>query len=93
MSANGKSRSVREPLQIYMAPDERRLLDTMAEQTGLSRAEVLRQGLRKFAAEHTGSGGPVQTFMLAMREEPLPSDIAQTHDDHLAQAWTDRHDG
>lgn len=92
MSDRKEPRSVREPLQIYMAPDERRLLDTMAEQTGLSRAEVLRQGLRKFAAEQAGSDGPVQTFMRAMREKALPADIAEAHDDYLARAWTDRHE-
>ena len=86
-----KRRGVREPLQIYMAPDERRLLDSMAEQTGLSRAEVLRQGLRKFAAEKAGSDGPVQTFMRAMREKPLPATIAEAHDEHLARAYADSH--
>lgn len=91
MSNREKPRNIREPLQIYMAPDERRLLDSMAEQTGLSRAEVLRQGLRKFAAEKVGTNGPVQTFMRAMRDQPLPADIAEAHDDHLARAYTDSH--
>src|SRR5665647_2749631 len=31
-----KPRSVREPLQIYMATDERRLLDHLSDETGLS---------------------------------------------------------
>ena len=91
MSNREKTRNVREPLQIYMAPDERRLLDMMAEQTGLSRAEVLRQGLRRFAAEKVGSDGPVQTFMREMRGKPLPADIAEAHDEHLARAYTDSH--
>lgn len=91
MTNRDKPRGVREPLQIYMAPDERRLLDTMAKQTGLSRAEILRQGLRKFAAEKAGSDGPVQEFMRAMREKPLPADIAEAHDDYLARAYTNRH--
>lgn len=91
MNKPTRPRVVREPLQIYMAPDERRLLDSMAEQTGLSRAEILRQGLRKFAADKTGSDGPVQEFMRAMREKPLPADIAEAHDDYLARAYADRH--
>lgn len=91
MTDRSKPRTVREPIQVYMAADERRLLDQMAAQTGLSRAEILRQGLRSFAAEKTGSDGPVQAFMRSMREKPLPADIAEAHDDHLARAYTDTH--
>lgn len=82
---------IREPIQIYMAPDERRFLDTLAHESGLSRAEVLRRGMRSFAAEHAGDDGPMQTFMKSMREHRWPSDIATAHDDHLAKAYADRH--
>lgn len=92
MSNSPKSRSVREPLQIYMASDERRLLDQLSEETGLSRAEILRQGLRQFAMQRAGTGGPMQTLMRSLREKPLASDIALSHDDHLASAYTDHHD-
>jgi hypothetical protein len=82
---------VREPIQIYMAPGERRFLDALAAETGLSRAEVLRRGMRSFAAEQAGDGGPMQTFMKSMRERRWPHDIATAHDDHLAKAYVDRH--
>lgn len=82
---------VREPIQIYMAPGERRFLDTLASETGLSRAEVLRRGMRSFAAEHAGDDGPMQQFMKSMREHRWPPDIATAHDDHLAKAYADRH--
>jgi hypothetical protein len=82
---------VREPLQIYIAPDERRFLDMLSEETGLSRAEILRRGMRSFAAERAGDDGPMQKFMRAMRERRWPTDIAVAHDDHLAEAYTDRH--
>jgi len=38
-----KDTEVREPLQIYMAPGERRFLDSLSKETGLSRAEVISQ--------------------------------------------------
>jgi hypothetical protein len=85
-------KSVREPLQIYMAADERRLLDRLSDETGLSRAEILRQGLRQFAMQQAGSNGPMQTLMKALRQNPFPSDIAEEHDTHLAQAYRDTHD-
>ena len=92
MKKSGMLGSVREPLQIYMASDERRLLDQLSEETGLSRAEILRQGLRQFAMQRAGSGGPMDTLMRSLREKPFSPDIADSHDDHLARAYSDHHD-
>jgi len=80
-----------EPLQIYITADERRLLDTLAADTGLSRAEILRRGLRTFAAERAGGGGPMQELLLSLRGSRWPTDIATDHDEQLAHAYTDRH--
>ncbi len=91
MNESGKAR-VREPIQIYMAVDERRLLDQLSEETGLSRAEILRQGLQQFARERAGSDGPMQSLMRALRDKPLAENIAERHDEHLANAYTDNHD-
>ena len=87
----GASR-VREPIQIYIAADERRLLDWLSTDTGLSRAEILRRGLRSFAAERASEHGPMQALLLSLRAEEWPRDIASGHDDHLAGAYRDRHD-
>ena len=92
MSKSPKARPVREPLQIYMGSDERRLLDQLSGEMGLSRAEILRQGLRQFAMQRAGSGGPMETLMRSLRETPLASDIADAHDDHLARAYSDEHE-
>jgi hypothetical protein len=87
----GESRIVREPLQIYMDADERRLLDQLSEETGLARAEILRQGLRQFAIQRAGSGGPMETLMRTLREKPLDADTAVSHDAHLARAYSEEH--
>ena len=81
----------REPLQIYLTLDERRFLDRLAEETGLSRAEILRRGMRSFAAERAGDDGPMQVFMRSMRGARWPANIASSHDEHLARAYRDRH--
>lgn len=86
-----KDAQIREPLQIYMAPGERRFLDSLAEETGLSRAEILRRGMRSFAAERAGDDGPMQVFMRSMRKRRWPSGIATAHDEHLAEAYADQH--
>ena len=40
------SSSVREPIQVYLTPAERDVLDCCAAELGVSRSEVLRRGLR-----------------------------------------------
>ena len=42
---------LREPVQAYLAPDDATLLARLADATGLSKAEVLRRGIRAFARE------------------------------------------
>lgn len=83
---------VSEPLQIYITTDERRMLDALARETGLSRAEILRRGLKAFAAERSGGVPPVQELLLSLRDARWPADIASHHDEHLARAYLDRHD-
>jgi hypothetical protein len=75
-----------------MDGDERRLLDQLSESTGLSRAEILRQGLRQFAMQQAGDNGPMETLMRTLREKPFASGIARNHDDELARAYTQQHD-
>ncbi len=86
-----KRRSVREPLQVYLDRDERGLLDRLARETGLSRAEILRRGLKSFAAERAGPS-PMLEFMESMKGVQFPPDMAARHDDYLEEAYLDRHD-
>ena len=46
-------RRVREPVQVYLDPDDRAILLQIAERTALSQAEILRRGLRRLAADLT----------------------------------------
>lgn len=92
MSVKRPSPRVREPLQIYITSDERRLLDRMAKETGLSRAEVLRRGLRSFAREQPAASSPMLEFMRDMRGSDWPADIGRNHDRYLEDAQLDTHD-
>ncbi|MDT8369550.1 MAG: CopG family transcriptional regulator [Longimicrobiales bacterium] len=38
-------RIVREPIQVYLTPEERAALDRAASEMGVSRSEVLRRGI------------------------------------------------
>jgi hypothetical protein len=92
MNAKQPSPRVRELLQIYITSDERRLLDRMAKETGLSRAEVLRLGLRSFAREHPAASSPMLEFMRDMRGSDWPADIGRNHDRYLEDAHLDARD-
>jgi hypothetical protein len=86
---------VREPIQVYLDPDERALLDRVAVETGLSRAEVLRRGLRSYAADRPGAKSPMLEFLdyMASRTDlDLPPNLSERHDDYLAEAYLDTHE-
>jgi hypothetical protein len=82
-----KTRVVREPLQVYLARDERALLDQLARETGLSRAEVLRRGLRSLAAELQGAASPMLDLVNELAADDWPADLALRHDAHLADQY------
>lgn len=85
--------TVREPIQVYLTPHERALLDRVAAKAGLSRAEVLRNGLRRYGAEVLAESHPVLQFLERMAEgwpATMPTDVAARHDEYLADAYAGR---
>lgn len=87
-------KSVKEPIQVYLDRDDRAILDRASADAGIPRAEVLRRGLRSFAAQQQGIG-PMERFMreLAASEwPPGPSDLAIEHDKYLAEIYMDTHE-
>lgn len=86
-----RSSRVREPIQVYLDPDERRVLDDLAQETGLSRAEILRRGLKRFAAER-GGASPMLAFADTLSHMDAPADAAEQHDRYLGDAALDTHE-
>jgi len=84
---------VREPLQVYLSAAERAQLDLLSRQTGLSRAEILRRGIRSYAAERQGVHSPMLEFIGKYGDTPVPPDLGSRHDDYLAEAYEDTHEG
>lgn len=80
-------RLVREPIQVYLAPDDRRLLDSLARATGLSRAEILRRGIRSFAAAAQSGKSPMLAFLDDVAGEQWPEGAAEQHDEFLARMY------
>ena len=87
------TRGVREPLQVYLGRDERAMLDRLAKETGLARAEILRRGILSFAREQAPATSPMLEFLRSIRGDDWPEDIGERHDDYLTEAYLDTHDG
>ena len=77
----------REPVQVYLESADRDLLEQVSRETGLSRAEVLRRGLRQLAASSLGGGSPgssLDRLVGALGDDPsVPVDLAARHDEYL----------
>jgi|GEM_PF-2574948 len=80
-------RAVREPAQVYLAPDDRDLLARLALGTNLSKAEILRRGIRSFAREQQGTTSPMLTFVRETTSQGWPADGAMNHDALLAESY------
>lgn len=78
---------VREPVQVYLDRSDRRLLDDLARRTGLSRAELLRRGIRSVADRlltERAPGWSLDELIGALGPAAdLPEDLAARHDDYL----------
>jgi hypothetical protein len=87
---------VREPVQAYLDPADRALLEDVARRTGLARAEILRRGLRAFARQALAERPPGWSFeslIGALDNDPsIPTDLSERHDEYLAQALDDELD-
>ena len=76
-------RAVREPVQVYLGADDKQLLDRLVQESGLSMAEILRQGVRAFAREH-GVGSPMLAFVADSARGTWSSEVALDHDAVIA---------
>ena len=87
MKARKSDRVVREPVQVYIDAADRALLERAAHASGLSRAEVLRRGLHRFAAELLADTSPALAFLdsaASVAPNDPAADVAMRHDEYLA---------
>lgn len=61
----------REPIQVYLAPEERAELDRLSSLLGVSRSEALRRGIAALADElRGGAGGAAPSGWWSALENP-----------------------
>jgi hypothetical protein len=80
-------RNVREPVQVYLDAGDLDLLERLARRTGLSKAELLRRGLRHLGVQQLAEHAPgwsLDTLTGSLGDAAtLPSDLAANHDAYL----------
>jgi hypothetical protein len=82
-------RKVREPVQVYLEADDSSLLARLAATSGLSKAEVMRRGMRAFAREQDVES-PMLRFMTEGGAGDWPAGVAADHDAVLAESYLGR---
>lgn len=78
-----RPRVVREPVQVYLASDDSALLARLAEESGLSKAEVIRQSVRSYARAMQRES-PMLRFVAEGADAEWPSGLARGHDAAIA---------
>lgn len=86
MSDTRDTKRVREPVQVYLDPPDVSLLEALVTTTGLSKAELLRRGLRRLSAESLGDQAPgwsLERLIGSVDDPKGPKDLAARHDEYL----------
>lgn len=72
---------------MYLEPDDSALLNRLAEEAGLAKAEILRRGIKSFAREQQGAVAPMLRFLAESSAGPWPTAVAADHDAVLAESY------
>ncbi len=86
---DNRSRSgrVREQAVVYLAEQDRALLERLVDETGLSRTELFRRGLRRLADELLAAdrkpGSSLEHLIEHAEAGEAPADVATRHDEYL----------
>ena len=77
----------REPVQAFLDAPDSELLAELSEQTSLSKAEVIRRGIRRLAQDLDVAGRPFAGLSALSGAldgaAGIPADLAARHDDYL----------
>jgi hypothetical protein len=69
-----------KPFQVYLDPRDRALLERLAKTTGLSRAEAVREAIRRWVAELAGEDDPLLGLIGGLDNPDVPRDLSTRHD-------------
>lgn len=79
--------SKKVPYQVYLDDRDRAFLDRLSSRLGLSKAGVIREALRRWAAELAGEGDPLIELIGSMDDPALPTDLSTRHDEYAVSGY------
>jgi Ribbon-helix-helix protein, copG family len=68
------------PFQVYLDSRDQALLDRLAKDTGLSRAETVREAIRRWAVDVAGEDDPLLALIGGLDDAEVPVDLSTRHD-------------
>lgn len=73
---------MKKPVQVYLGPRDRSLLERLADRLGLSHAETIREAVRRLAAESSADEDPLLELVGSIDDPSLPADLSTRHDEY-----------
>lgn len=70
----------KHPIQVYLDDRDRSLLDRLATRLGLSRAETLREAVRRWVADLSAADDSVLGLIGGLDNPAVPADLSTRHD-------------
>lgn len=93
--AGSSARKVREPVQVYLDPEDQERLDRLRAQLGSNKSDVLRRGLQALerALSDPAHHPALRIIGIAGEGSEVPTDpgydVAREHDRYLSEAEED----
>lgn len=75
------------PFQVYLDSRDRSLLERLARQLGLSKAQAVREAIRRWAMEVTGYSDPLLALIGSLDDPAVPCDLSTRHDEYAVRGY------
>ena len=73
------------PLQVYLDQRVHSILERLATRLGLSKAETVREALRRWAIQLAGPEDPLIKLIGGLDSPSVPADLSTRHDEYAAR--------
>jgi hypothetical protein len=75
------------PFQIYLDTRDAALLERLARRLGLSKAETMREALRRWAVDLDAPHDPLLGLIGSLDEAQMPTDLSTRHDAYAVRGY------
>jgi hypothetical protein len=78
---------MKRPVQVYLDDRDRSVLDRLAKRLGLSKADTVREAIRRWAAELSGDDDAVLRLIGGLDDAAVPTDLSTQHDAYAVSGF------